>query len=165
MLNKEVNDIYLVIVGDGVLKDDLMQLARPNKNIIFHPNVINPNEKSFLFKNVEIVSNQSIISPAFGAEGGPLVVLEALSAGTPVLGSNALGNTNRFIVDGINGFVVPHSDLKALHAKMKEILTWKDHERSRRDIILREFKKIPGFENQLRIFHNAAEFVLRVQET
>ena len=104
-----------------------------------------------------MVSIQSIITSSSWTEGGPLVVLEALSAGTPVLGSNALGNTNRFIIDGINGFVVPHSDVKALHAKMKEILTWKEHERSRRHIIIREFRKIPGFENQLRIFHNAVE--------
>ena len=40
LLNKEVDDIYLVIVGDGVLKEDLMQLARPNKNILFHPSVL-----------------------------------------------------------------------------------------------------------------------------
>jgi glycosyltransferase involved in cell wall biosynthesis len=43
-----------------------------------------------------------LICPSLYHESGPLVVIEALGCGTPVIASD-LGSMNEFVVDGVNG--------------------------------------------------------------
>ncbi len=50
--------------------------------------------------------------PSQWLEAGPYVVLEALSVGTPVLGSN-LGGIRELVREGVDGWLLPHSDLGA----------------------------------------------------
>lgn len=53
-----------------------------------------------------------LVVPSQWLETGPLVVLEALNAGTPVLGSN-LGGIAELITDGFNGWLVDAQDTVA----------------------------------------------------
>jgi len=85
-------------------------------------------------------------------EGGPLTVLESLSAGCPVLGSDALFATNRFIIDGINGYVVPNSDSNELLEKMKVMIQW---DNSKREQIFVNFISIKNHKNQFDILKKA----------
>jgi glycosyltransferase involved in cell wall biosynthesis len=50
--------------------------------------------------------------PSLGLETGPLVVLEAFAAGTPVIGSN-LGGIAELVADGVNGVLLSPGDLMA----------------------------------------------------
>jgi glycosyltransferase involved in cell wall biosynthesis len=59
--------------------------------------------------------------PSQGCETGPLTVLEALAAGTPVLGSN-LGGIREYIQDGVNGYLLsPFQTDEWIHA-IRELL-------------------------------------------
>lgn len=70
--------------------------------------------------------------PSQWLETGPLVVLEAFAAGTPVLGSN-LGGIRELVRDGHNGRLLPHDDPQAwanalcqLAASPETLLAWRE---------------------------------------
>ena len=65
--------------------------------------------------------------PSF-AEGLPLVVLEAMAHGKPVV-ATSVGGTAELVVDGETGILVPPGDADALAAALKALLS--DSERSR----------------------------------
>ena len=52
-------------------------------------------------------------------EGCCNAVLEALSSGVPVITTPA-GDNTKFVVDGQNGFIVPHEDPKGLHRAIEQ---------------------------------------------
>lgn len=54
-------------------------------------------------------------------EGMPNVVLEAMAAGLPVIGTNIAG-TEQLLVDGKNGYMVAVDDEAALGARIKELI-------------------------------------------
>lgn len=58
--------------------------------------------------------------PSQWLETGPLVVLEALAAGVPVIGSR-MGGIAEWIEDGVNGRLVPFSDVAAWSSALSEL--------------------------------------------
>jgi glycosyltransferase involved in cell wall biosynthesis len=60
--------------------------------------------------------------PSQWLETGPLVVLEAFAAGTPVIGSD-LGGITELISVGRNGLLLPHDDVNAWTAVMLRLAT------------------------------------------
>lgn len=63
-----------------------------------------------------------VVIPTLNSEGLPLVALEAMQAGVPVIGS-AVGGIPEIVRDGRNGFLVPPGDETALSSKLKLLLT------------------------------------------
>jgi glycosyltransferase involved in cell wall biosynthesis len=115
-------DTWLVLAGDGPLHDSMRRLARELglTRVHFMGFVADPAEKSFLFRRASLLVVPSVRVPS-GAEGGPLVVLEAMSAGLPILGTTALGSSTELIEDRVNGLVVPEQDSAALTRGMMEM--------------------------------------------
>jgi glycosyltransferase involved in cell wall biosynthesis len=62
-------------------------------------------------------------------EGLPVVVLEALAAGTPVV-ATAVGGTPEVIADGIHGYLVPPGDSAALAKRLRDALESEDQRRA-----------------------------------
>lgn len=54
-------------------------------------------------------------------EGGPLVVLEAMAAGLPVVATR-VGDVDRMIVDGVTGLIVPPENVRELSEGMVQIM-------------------------------------------
>lgn len=52
----------------------------------------------------------------------PLVVIEALSWGRPVIGTSTSGSIEERVIDGVSGYSVPPDDVPALAAAMERIL-------------------------------------------
>ena len=50
------------------------------------------------------------------------VVLEAMAAGVPVVGSN-VGGIPTLIRDGENGFLFPEDDVRALESRLRQLLS------------------------------------------
>lgn len=89
----------LVVAGDGPMKDDLEKKAE--SNIEFLGYVSNERKKDLLTRAKALVYNP--LNEDFG-----MVPIEAMAAGTPVIGVNE-GFTCRQIVHGCNGYLYDRS--------------------------------------------------------
>jgi glycosyltransferase involved in cell wall biosynthesis len=95
--------LTLVIVGDGPDKDTYEKYAASNNiadKILFINNVSDEN-LIYLYQNCEV-----FVIPSF-LEGMPLVLLEAMCFGKPIV-ATAFGGVAEAIQNGFNGFLVNH---------------------------------------------------------
>ncbi|TET09972.1 MAG: glycosyltransferase family 1 protein [Candidatus Atribacteria bacterium] len=104
---KEIRKIKLKILGDGPLISDIRKLIERNKlNNIKMLGYVEGN-----FKNKLISNSLAVIIPSICFENCPLVLIESLMMGTPVVVNN-IGALPEFISNGYNGFV--YNNLKQL---------------------------------------------------
>ncbi|WP_339894640.1 glycosyltransferase family 4 protein [uncultured Algibacter sp.] len=90
----KISHIQLDVIGDGELFDELKNTA--NKNIIFH----GAKDKAFISEMLS--QTRALVFPSIWYEGLPNTLIEAFSAGTPVLASN-IDNINDIVISGYNG--------------------------------------------------------------
>lgn len=105
-----VNDIYLLIVGDGSLRTELEKYAAEkgvSDKVIFAG--FQPDMAPY-YSIFDIGVNCS-----YGAETTPLAITEAMSVGVPSVVTNSGGNADT-VTDGYDGIVVPEKDSGALAA-------------------------------------------------
>ena len=69
-----------------------------------------------------ILSGAAIVVLPSRNEGLPRILIEAMAAGLPVIGSDIAGIPS-FIHDGENGFLVPDGDVPALERRLRELLS------------------------------------------
>jgi len=111
-------DFGIVIVGDGPMRGEIQQLI----------------ERSGLADRVrltgylsnhgvrqELQAARALVLPSF-AEGLPVVVMEALSLGRPVIGTY-IGGIPELIKPGVNGWLVPAGAVEPLVDAMVAALT------------------------------------------
>ncbi len=101
------NDIRFIIAGGGYLKDELIETA---KSLALSENV----EFVGFFKDIsDIMSRIDILALSSLTEGLPLVLLEGMAYGKPVVATD-VGGVRELVEDGRIGFVVPSKDPEAL---------------------------------------------------
>jgi glycosyltransferase involved in cell wall biosynthesis len=61
-----------------------------------------------------------LLCPSIWFENGPTIALEAMAAGTPVIGSR-VGNLAEIVDDGVNGRLVTAGDVDALKNVLVEV--------------------------------------------
>jgi glycosyltransferase involved in cell wall biosynthesis len=93
---KNLPDVSFVIVGSGPQESPLKQMAKELKNVFF----------------VGARTDVEKFYPAFDAlmlpstmEGLPLVIIESMLTGTPVIASD-VGAINELVIDSLNGYVI-----------------------------------------------------------
>jgi glycosyltransferase involved in cell wall biosynthesis len=111
--------VKLHIVGDGHYLETAKRLAEDDKRIIFHGFLENKNE---LDKIIDACSY--LIFPSLWYENHPLVVIEAISRGLPVIASN-IGAIPELIRDGYNGFLFEPGDAGSLHHIIEDLVRCK----------------------------------------
>jgi glycosyltransferase involved in cell wall biosynthesis len=112
----EMPDVRFTIVGDGDLMEGL-QKSVGALDLQRHVEFLGARRDA----RAIIAGLDLLVAPSL-SDGSPLVVLEALSAGVPVLAA-AVGDIPEQIVSGINGLLVPPGDTDALaHALRGAIL-------------------------------------------
>lgn len=106
--------IKLHVVGEG---DDLENAKRYIKdtsfsdNIIFYGNV-KPEEVS-----QRLAKSDVFVLPSIRVEGFPMVLVEAMFSGLPIITTNSGGNIDA-VLDGKTGFIVPPNSIKDLADKI-----------------------------------------------
>ncbi len=73
-------------------------------------------------ETLKIISQATIFALPSRCEGMPRVILEAMAAGVPVVGSD-VGGISYLIRDGENGFLVLPEDAAALEARLRHLLS------------------------------------------
>jgi glycosyltransferase involved in cell wall biosynthesis len=115
---REVPDAYLLIVGEGSLRDSLEQLAAANK--VAHRVVFTGRRDDV--PAVTAALDIAVLPSRREAQG--LSILEAMALSRPVVASD-VGGIPEMVQDGVTGLLVPHDDPPALARAIVRLL--KDH--------------------------------------
>jgi glycosyltransferase involved in cell wall biosynthesis len=138
---KDHSDVKVIIVGEGDLKDDLINLACSlgvREYVLFVGNVMR-DEISDYYNMADIFAMPSVMRPVDGLN---VCVVEAMSCGKPIIGSNVGGNP-LVVQNGKNGFLFNEKNSTQLASCIVKLVTSpflrkKFGERSR-EMILKEF--------------------------
>jgi glycosyltransferase involved in cell wall biosynthesis len=135
------DNAVLVVVGEGPERQRLKVLAESLHlgNVYFLGSIEDVRQRAFLYQRASVVVIPSITT--YKSDPGPLVTLEALSSGTPVVLSDAVGNSHH-IRPGVSGYIVPQRNPAALASAICQCLSGNIGTRPE---ILHEFARIPGF--------------------
>jgi len=109
------NRYSLLIIGDGIKRDELKGLARElkiDKRVAFLGYIKNP---------YPFIQNADIFILTSKYEGFPNVLLEANLLGKPIVSFNSIGGVSEIIKNGINGILVPYKDIDALAKAIESI--------------------------------------------
>jgi glycosyltransferase involved in cell wall biosynthesis len=101
----------LVIVGDGPLASAVKSAAQKNKKIIWKGSL--PHDQVLK----EVSSSRGLIFPSEWYEGFPMVLVESLACGTPVISSN-IGSQQEIIKEGICGL---HFEVKNEESLVQQV--------------------------------------------
>ena len=114
-------EISLLLVGDGEDEASLKQKCREEgiRNVVFAGFKQKPELPLYY------AASDVFVFPTLGDPYG-LVVDEAMACSLPVISTNAAGEIRDRIDDGVNGYIVPAEDSKALFHAMKRLAA--DHE-------------------------------------
>ncbi len=113
--SKRLGGWTLRIVGDGQLRDDLMQLSvrlGVEQTVIFAPFSENP---FLLYSECGIF----VLSSRF--EGLPFVLVEAMMCGAPCISFDCPNGPRELIKNGVNGVLVPPESVAALASAIVEL--------------------------------------------
>ncbi len=111
----------LVIAGDGPLRSKLQEKSKANKSIQWLGQI----SREEILDKLSVA--KAMLFPTRCYEGQPLIILEALSMGCPVITSK-IGNPQNMIDDEINGLHFKVSDISDMYDKIS-ILYYKNAKR------------------------------------
>jgi glycosyltransferase involved in cell wall biosynthesis len=103
----------LVIYGSGDSDYLLKLMKKANKNVEF--------KGSFRDLTDILTGFDVTVVPPVWHDNAPLVVLESLASGKPIIGAQ-IGGIPDFVIDGMNGFLFKPGDPVDLAEKMKKII-------------------------------------------
>lgn len=112
---KKIPDARLFIVGEGRMKAELVNLTKRlglEKNIVFTPDVDDTRDA--------LAAMDIFVMPSLN-EGLGLALMEAMSCGLAVVGSN-VGGIKTLIQHGVNGLLVEPKDETGLSSAILELL-------------------------------------------
>lgn len=113
-IKKECRELKLVIAGSGDFEPYLRKIALGTKDIFFTGFINSIMKKKLLYENSLAVVVPSIY------ETFPMVVLEAMACGKPIIASN-VGGIRSMIKHGKNGFLTKPKDVRALGTFIKRL--------------------------------------------
>jgi glycosyltransferase involved in cell wall biosynthesis len=145
LLSEEFEDFKVIIVGDGKCREDLEKQARDcglEKKVIF---------TGFRSDVPEIMQIIDIYVLPSIWEGHPLVLLEAMASGKPIVATDISGNRDA-VENGHTGFLVPPRDPKELANALKKLL---EDEALRRKMGAMGYEK---FQNQFTLNRMVREY-------
>ena len=118
--NKDVN---LIVCGDGPAREELEQLTEKmnlEKHVRF-VGFVGDKEKIDYLSLADVLIVPSIVLQSGETEGLPVVILEGLAAGKPIVASDVSG-VKDVIKNGWNGFLVEQKNPEQIAEKVLEML-------------------------------------------
>jgi N-acetyl-alpha-D-glucosaminyl L-malate synthase BshA len=115
-INKKNKNVKLMIVGTGPKEDELKKKVSKLslKNFVIFTGNIAPIEMHKYYQAADI-----FLLPSYTDAGGPPVVfIEAMACGLPVIGTN-VGGIPEGIENGINGFIIPPKNVDELTNRLE----------------------------------------------
>lgn len=118
-----LNDIKLVIAGDGPERNNLLNLAQDLgvADRTLFVGFVSGEDKYYLMKESKVVILPSTVDPSGQTEGFPVVLIESMALGKVIVASDVSG-AQTSIVDGKNGYIFRHDDVEELAEKIQTCL-------------------------------------------
>jgi colanic acid/amylovoran biosynthesis glycosyltransferase len=113
-LAREGTEFELVLIGDGPMRSRL-ESAIARHNIGRYVRLAGWMDSASIRK--ELQESRALVMPSF-AEGLPVVIMESLALGRPVI-TTAIAGIPELVADGVNGWLVPAGSAKALANAMR----------------------------------------------
>jgi glycosyltransferase involved in cell wall biosynthesis len=113
-------ELQIIVAGDGPLRSDLERQARQQGVNARFLGWIGPELRAELLQAVDVVVVPSRVLSDGRHEGLPLVLIEALAAGLPVIASDT-GAISELIEHGHSGLLVPPENAEAVREAMDRI--------------------------------------------
>jgi len=117
MLAAEQLPFEIVLAGDGPLRGELERLIR-SSGLERHVSLAGWMSEAQVRE--AILASRALVLPSF-AEGLPVVLMEALALGRPVI-STAIAGIPELVQPGVNGWMVPAGSVEALAEAMRAAL-------------------------------------------
>ena len=109
--------IKLILLGDGILKEQLKSLSKNDERISF-VEFQNQQEMPVVYRMADV-----FVLPSMGpGETWGLAVNEAMACGRAVIVSNRCGCAADLVLDDTNGYIFKSGDKQDLNAKMKKMI-------------------------------------------
>lgn len=122
-IRRAMPEALLVVVGGGDL-DEALKAEAARLSLDEHVRFLGPkphSEVTALYREAELVAVPSIVTDRGETEGLPVVILEALASGTPVVASK-VGSLEDVIESGKNGLLVEPKNPEALADGLQNLL-------------------------------------------
>lgn len=149
------------IIGDGPLRQELEDQVR-RLGIMRHVRFLGAQDSGTIrryLKDADIFLAPSVTSAAGDKEGVPVVLMEAMASGVPVV-ATANGAIHELVKDGRTGFLVPERDPAALAGKLLEVNLSPDNAqvvaRAARALIEERFNSVTLNQVLMRLFTRTA---------
>lgn len=109
-------DFEVLIGGYGPLENDYRRFVSDSdlESLVSFPGVISDVARFYASLDV-------YVQPSSSSECLPVVIIEAMASGCPVIGTD-VGGIPEIICDGVNGLVVPPNDPAALASAMEKMI-------------------------------------------
>lgn len=133
----KIPELKLILVGEGDERKELERLVKKNqleKQITFMGNVLNNNIPEYM------TASDIFVLPSL-SEGFPLVILEAMASGLPIIATNVRG-ISEIIKEGENGFLVEPKNPEQIAEKILYLLP---DEKLRERISLHNREKVKSY--------------------
>lgn len=117
---KEI-DALLVIVGDGPIKEKLVDQSADMKERVVFLGAKTHKELKTIYASSDIFVAPSITAKDGDQEGIPTAIMEAIASGLPVIASDS-GGISDLITSGINGFLCKEKDVIELRNNINMLI-------------------------------------------
>jgi glycosyltransferase involved in cell wall biosynthesis len=148
-----MEDCELVVVGDGPEREALEAMRVPG--VLFTGSV----EHRGVLETLSSV--RCLVFPSLWFEGEPMIVVEALAAGTPVLASD-VGGISELLGHGSAGWLTKAGDVDAWRRSLQDLGTNVDIDtksRAARDIYLERHTPPEGLQSLVDSYESLASIV------
>jgi len=121
---REQRDVRLTIVGEGPWAPHIREtiLAEGIEDAVFMAGKVETNDLPHIYGKASVFVLPAVIDAKGDTEGLGVVLIEAIRAGVPVIGSN-IGGIPDIVVHGETGWLVPSGHVEALANAIEEVLT------------------------------------------
>lgn len=112
---KKLKDVELLIMGDGPLKEDILKLTKKlklEKKVKFLGYVVGKKRNEYLSLS-DILIIPSIVTKEGDTEGLPVVIMEGMATGLPIITTN-VGGIKDIIKNNQNGILIQEKNSKQI---------------------------------------------------
>ncbi len=160
-IEREIDDVFLVICGDGDFRPFCEHVAKQLKiRHVRFLGTIPEKEIASYYRTADVFVLPSCIRPdqKIKVEGWGLVVNEALSMGLPVITTNVVGAAVDLVRNGFNGYVVKNGNVDDLCLALRRILENENLRKTMGENSRRIFEEFNDFDKMFDGFRRAIEY-------